>query len=450
MTPLTSYRDHARKLLVLGLPLVGATLTGFLIHMTDTIMLGWYDVTALAASTVANGLWFVVFIVGAGFGHAVTPLVAEAVEQADDVRARRVTRMGLWLSFMFCFLGVALLWRGEAALRLIGQPEDVARDGGAYLQIAILGFFPALAAHVMRSFLGAIQLTAVQLWVTLAALVMNAVVNYALIFGNFGAPEMGIEGAALASILTHALQMVALMIYAQWKRPDMALFQRIWKPDGEIMKQVFRLGLPIGGAALAESGLFVSSSIMMGWIGEVELAAHGIALQLTALLFMFHVGMSQAATIRGGAHFGRRAGAQLWRSVLTSYAISFAFGLFAVLLFVFASDPLVAAFVDPEEADRDAVIALGVRLMLIAALFQFVDAAQIVALSNLRGMQDTNIPMWLATLSYWVIGMPAGYLMAFPLGWGPQGLWLGLSVGLGVAAITLSWRLWLLLRRMPG
>lgn len=435
---------------MLGLPLVGATLTGFLIHMTDTIMLGWYDVTALAAATVATGLWFVLFIVGAGFGHAVTPMVAAAVEQTDDVRARRVTRMGLWLSFFYCFFGVALLWNSEALLLAIGQPEAVSKAGGDYLRIAVWGYFPALIGHVLRSYLAALQLTAVQLWITVAALVLNAIVNYALIFGNLGAPELGIEGAAIASVVTQALQMVALIAYAQWKRPDMLLFQRIWKPDAEIMKRVFLLGVPIGATALAESGLFAASSIMMGWIGETELAAHGIALQLTALMFMFHVGMSQAATIRSGSHFGRRSGAEFRRGALTSYALSFFFGLLAIFLFIAAPEALVSLFVDPDEPKRDAVILLGATLLLIAALFQFVDAGQIVALSILRGMQDTTIPMWLATISYWVVGLPISYLFAFTLGWGPEGLWLGLTVGLAMAAITLTWRLVVLSRHMPG
>jgi MATE family multidrug resistance protein len=400
MTRPSHHIAHARRLLSLGLPLVGATLAGFLIHMTDTLMLGWYDVTALAAATVANGLWFVVFIVGAGFGHAVTPMVAAAVEQGDDVSARRITRMGLWLSVV-----------------------------------------PALAGHVMRSFLGAVQLTAVQLWITLAALVMNAGFNYALIFGNLGAPELGIEGAALASILTHTVQMGALMVYAQWKRPDLALFSRIWRPDAEIMARVFKLGLPVGGAALSESGLFTGSSIMMGWLGEVELAAHGIALQLTAVMFMFHVGMSNAATIRIGSHFGRRDGPGMRRTAETSFVLSMAFGILAIAVFLLFPETLVALFVDPDEPQRGAVIALGAGLVMIGALFQFVDAAQIVALSNLRGMQDTNVPMWLAGVSYWGIGLPAGYVLGLPLGLDGAGVWFGMTLGLAAAALLLSARL---------
>ena len=436
------YATHTRRLLKLGLPLVGANVAGFSIHMTDTIMLGWYSVTSLAAATVATGLWFVIFIVGAGFGRAVTPLVAEAIEQNDEVRARRVTRMALWLSAFYSTLLIVPFMFGEQVLLAMGQTPAVAAEGGLYLRIAVLGMFPAMGAQVMRSYLGAFELTAVQLWITLVALAANALVNYALIFGNLGAPELGIEGAAIASVVIQLLQMGALMAYTQAKKPEAELFRNIWKSDNEVLGQVFRLGMPIGLTSFAEGGLFTASSIMMGWIGEVELAAHGIALQLTAFMFMFHVGMSEAATIRAGRQYGARDEVELRRGAVTAYVVGLSFGVLVVILYLTLPRYLVGLFIDPTDPARDVVLALGVTLMILSALFQFVDAAQIVALSVLRGVQDTRVPMWLACLSYWVIGVPASYAMAFTFDLGPVGLWLGLTVGLGVAAVLLSARFW--------
>lgn len=443
MTQPQPYTFHVRRLLVLGLPLVGANIAGFSIHMTDTIMLGWYSVTSLAAATVATSLWFIVFIVGAGFGRAVTPMVAEAIEKGDETRARRVTRMALWLSAFYSLLLIVPFFYGEAVLRAMGQTPAVAQEGGLYLRIAVLGMFPAMAAQVMRSYLGALELTAIQLWITLVALVANAIVNYALIFGNLGAPELGIEGAAIASVVIQILQAIALMVYVQAKRPDAELFRRIWKSDNEAMGQVFRLGLPIGITSFAEGGLFAASSVMMGWIGEIELAAHGIALQLTAFMFMFHVGMSEAATIRSSRQFGSRDEVELRRGALMAYAVSFAFGVLVVALFLIVPHVLVGLFLDPNEPARDAVLALGVVLVMLSALFQFVDSGQIVALSVLRGVQDTSVPMWLAAISYWVIGIPVSYIMGFSLDWGPVGIWLGMTLGLAVAAVLLSGRFWM-------
>lgn len=236
--------------------------------------------------------------------------------------------------------------------------------------------------------------------------------------------------------------MLALMAYVQAKKPAVQLFRRIWKSDNEALWQVFRLGLPIGLTSFAEGALFTGSSIMMGWIGEIELAAHGIALQLTAFMFMFHVGMSEAATIRAGRHFGARNEAELRRGAVVGYGVSLGFGVLVVLVFLLFPASLVSLFIDPADPARDAVLALGVILVMLSALFQFVDAAQIVALAVLRGVQDTEVPMLLAGISYWVLGIPISFVFAFVFGWGAVGLWLGLTVGLGAAAVLLGWRFW--------
>lgn len=437
-----TYRDHVHRLLALGLPLVGASVTAFLINMTDTIMLGWYSVTSLAAATVATSLWFVTFIVGAGFGRAVTPIVAAAIEQKDDTTARWVLRMGVWLSVVYALLMIAPFMYGEAVLLWIGQEPDVAREGGRYLAIAVFGMLPALVAQVMRSYLGALEKTSIQLWITLIGLVVNAAVNYVLIFGAFGAPELGIAGAAIASTLVNTLQMVILILYTRAISTNSDIFARLWKLDQEALSRVFRLGLPIGLTAFAEGGLFTGSSIMMGWIGEIELAAHGIALQLTALMFMFHVGMSEAATIRASRHFGAGDALALRRGAQMAYAVSLIFGVLVVMCFLSFPTPLVEMFLDPDDPARDAVLSLGVVLLILSALFQFVDSIQIVSLAVLRGVQDTRVPMWLACISYWLVGIPISYVFAFLFGWGPEGLWLGLTVGLGSAAVLLAGRFW--------
>lgn len=435
-----TYGAHARGLLRLGVPLVGSAVAGFAIHMTDTIMLGWYSVLSLAAATLATSFWFVIFIVGAGFGTAVLPMVAEAASSGDEVRARRVTRMGIWLSLLYFAIAFVPLWWSGTVFLWLGQTPEVAAEGQLYIRIAMWGMIPGLQTVVFRSYLSGLHLTAVQLWVTLAGVVLNALVNYALIFGNWGAPEMGIQGAATASVIIQTLTVIVLAVYAQVKLPHYHLFQRIWRADWQAFWQVFRLGLPIGLTSLAEGGLFSASAVMMGWIGEIELAAHGITLQIVALMFMFHVGMSQAATIRAGGAYGRRDVTELWMIARTAMAIAILFGVLAVAVMVGMPETLVSLFIDPQEPARDALLALAVKLLFLGALFQFVDSAQINALALLRGVQDTNVPMWLASVSYWVIGLPASYLMAFTFGLRESGLWLGLTVGLGMAALTLGWR----------
>ncbi|MFG5381791.1 MATE family efflux transporter [Yoonia sp. R2-816] len=440
--PAQTYQDHAKAIWVLGMPLILSNLAQFAIHITDTIMLGWYDVTALAASTIAGTMFFVIFIVGAGFAQAVTPMVAAAAEERDDTQVRRVTRMGLWLSIMYGLAVTIPFFWAEEILIAIGQEPEVAALAHIYLQIVIWQMIPALIVMTMKSFLAALEHTAIILWATIGAALMNVVVNYALIFGNWGAPELGIQGAAIASLSVTAVTVLILLIYTLRVLPQFELFKNFWRSDSQIMARVFKLGWPIGLTSLAEGGLFSASAVMMGWIGAIELAAHGIAIQLASMAFMVHIGFSQAATVRAGRALGRRDELLLRRGGVTAIGMSALFAILTSAVFMMIPEVLVSLFIDPDEAERVTLLRIGASLVIVAALFQIVDAAQVMALGLLRGVQDTTVPMVMATISYWVIGLPASYVLAFTLGYGPVGLWLGLVIGLAVAALLLMWRFW--------
>lgn len=427
---------------MLGLPLVGSAVAGFLVHMTDIILLGWYDLVVLAAGTIATSFYFNIFIFGAGIGNAVLPLVAAAEAAGDHTRSRRVTRMGLWLSFGFTVLTIPLFWNTGVIFRAMGQQPEVAALAQDFMRIAMWGLFPWLGVNLLRCYLSAQLLTTVQLWVTVGAVGVNAVLNYGLIFGAWGLPEMGIRGAALGSVVVQTLTFLALAAYTTWRLPEARLWQRIWRVDGPAMRDVFHLGWPIGVTALSETGLFTISALMMGWIGTFELAAHGVASQLAALTFMFHIGMTQAATVHAGGAYGRRDQTELVRVGLASILVAMFFATLVVAGFVTFNHDLVALFLRAEDARRDFVLIIAAELLLFAALFQFADATQAVALSLLRGVQDTKIPMWLAAFAYWCVGVPAGYLLAFHAGLGPAGIWLGLTAGLGTAALLLMLRFW--------
>ena len=437
-----SLRAHGRPLLVLGLPLVASNLAQFAIHITDTVMLGWYDVTALAALTIAGNFFFVVFIVGSGFAFALTPMVAAAIEQGDESQARRVTRMGFWLSALYAAVTLPPLMFAEPILLAIGQEPEVAAGAQAYLRIAAWALIPNLFVMVLKGFLSALERTGVILWSTVGAAILNAVVNYALIFGNWGAPEMGIRGAAVASIVTVLLGFVWLVVYTRVTLPGYALFQRLWKSDWEAFVRVFRVGLPIGVTALTEGGLFAASSVMMGWLGEVPLAAHGIALQVASVVFIVHVGLSQAATIRAGQALGRRDGEGLRAVGAASLVISALFAAAVVVVFLSVPELLISGFVDPDDPAREAIMMVGTGLLAMAGLFHFADALQVMTLGLLRGVQDTRVPMWMSAFSYWGVGVPVSYWFGFELGLGGVGVWLGLALGLLAAAILLSLRFW--------
>lgn len=437
-----SYRQHTRAVLALGLPLVGSHLAQFAIQLTDTIMLGWYDVDELAAVVLAGTFWFMLFIVGSGFAFAVMPLVATAAASGDDADVRRATRMGMWLSVLFGAAVMPLILLSEPILVAMGQDPKISMLAGTYLGIAGWSIFPALLVMVLKSYFAALERTQFVLWTTVVAVFVNAAINYALIFGNWGAPEMGLRGAAYASLTVNVFSLALLCIYGLRAFPEHLLFQRLWRPDWPGFARVFHLGWPIGMTNFAEVGLFAVSTVMMGWLGTLELAAHGIALEITAVTFMIHVGLSNAATVRAGQAYARRNEVELRRGGLVVIAISAVVALATVIVLLSVPELLVGTFVDPDDPLRPQIIAIGTGLLVLAALYQLADAGQVVVLGLLRGVQDTKIPMAMATFSYWVVAIPAGYYLTFTMGYGANGVWLGLVIGLTVAWVTLSVRFW--------
>jgi len=437
-----SYRQHLRAILGLGLPLVGSHLAQFAITLTDAVMLGWYSVEALAAEVLGGTLFFVLFIMGSGFAWAVMPMVASAASSGEEAQVRRVTRMGLWASAMFGLACLPLTLGSATLFLLMGQDPGTSALAGEYLAIAGWGILPGLMVMVLKSALAALERTGVVLWVTLAAVALNILVNYALIFGNLGMPELGVRGAAIASVSVNLASFLVLALYVQRIMPEHAMFARLWRPDWEALARVFRLGWPIGITNLAEVGLFAASSVMMGWLGTLQLAAHGIALQVTSVIFMVHVGLSNVATVRAGQAQGRGDGLGLRAGARVVLVVSGLVALGTVVVFLTVPEVLIGLFLSPDDPDRPAVIAIGVMLLAAAALFQVVDAAQVMALGLLRGVQDTRVPMVIAALSYWAVGVPASYILGFPLGLGGPGIWLGLALGLALAGVFMLWRFW--------
>ena len=437
-----SHAAHARAVLALGMPLAGSQVAQFAIGMTDTLMLGHYGVESLAAGTLGSTALFVVLLAGSGFAFAVMPMVAEALGHEDEHAARRVTRMGLWASVAYGLVLTPVLLFSEPWLRLLGQEPEVAALAGAYLRIAGWGLVPGLIAFVLRSHLAAHERMRIVLVATLAAVAVNALLDWMLVFGRWGMPELGVRGAAWASVSVQLVLMAVLVTHAVRALPGPPLLDRIWRLDREVLGRVVRVGWPIGLTNLAEVSLFAGSAVMMGWLGALALAAHGIALQLAGLAFMIHLGLSQAATIRAGAAYGRQDPTALARGGRAAIGLSTAFAVATAAVFVAFPRPLLGLFVGADDPDRAAILATGASLLLVAAAFQIADAAQVMALGLLRGVQDTGVPMWIAAFSYWAVGIPLAYGLGFSAGLGGVGIWLGLVGGLAVAAALLMRRFW--------
>ncbi len=434
--------------LALGLPLAGSHLAQFMLAVTDTIMLGWYGVADLAAGVIGAALFFAVFTFGTGFANAVMPMVATAAASDDHTEVRRATRMGLWLSIGFGLTVLPLFWFSGALLTLLSQPEEVVPLGEAYMRLLGFSMVPALIVMVLKNYLAALGRPQVALWVTVGAVFLNIALNWVFIFGNLGVPEMGVRGAAIATILVSLATAAVLAVYCAGVEAlrRYALFQRFWRPDWQAMGQVWRLGWPIGVALVAESGLFSATAIMVGWIGTHELAAHGIAVEITAMLFMVHLGFSNAATVLVGRARGQRDQDALRAGAMTSVSVSILFALLTMVVYFTMGPFLVGLFLSPDEPARAQIIAIGASFLIVAALFQLADGAQVMAMGLLRGVQDTRGPMLIAAFSYWCVGLPTSYVLGIRLDYGGEGVWAGLVVGLSVAALLLMLRFW----RGPG
>lgn len=439
---------HIARTLGLGLPLVGSQVAQIMIGLTDVLMLGRYSVEALAAATLAHTYWFTIFLLGSGFAFAIAPISAEAAATDDVQRIRRVARMGLWIGALFGLVCLPLFLYAAPILRALGQAPDLSEDAARYIRIAWIGMAPAVMTAALRSHLSALERTRIVLIATLAAVALNAAVNWLLIFGNWGAPELGLRGAAVASIGVHLLTLAVLLAYAA-RGPDMARFEllrNVHRPDWPILARIARLGWPISLTHVSESGLFAATALMMGWLGTVALAAHGIAIQVAAFTFMIHLGLANAATVRVGRAWGAGDPVDLRRAAGAAGLLSaVAVGL-SLVLYLAAGESIVGLFLDADDPHAPAILALGTSLLVLAAAFQAGDAAQVMGLGFLRGMQDTRVPMIYALLAYWAVGIPSSYVLGFRAGLGPQGIWWGLVIGLAVIAVAANLRF---LRRLP-
>ncbi len=437
-----SFNDHVKATLVLGLPLVGAQVAQIAIGVTDTIMIGWLGAQPLAAGVLGTQLFFMVYIFGAGLAFAVIPISANALGSGDERAVRRCVRMGLWAVSIFSVFGLAVMMQSKAIYIFLGQELENIVLAEGYLRIAMWGILPSLLGTTLRSFLTALELAKIVLFATIGGVVLNIVLNYILIFGHFGAPRLELVGAAWASLGTQTLILVILIgyIYIKKQTREYRIFSRIWISDWPAMAELIRLGTPMSIAILAEVGLFHAASIMMGWIGTIPLAAHGVALQIAAVAFMIPLGFGNAATVRIGNAFGKNNIPAVGRAGYAALFVVLLITIFVALLLLFFPYYLSSLFVDMKNPDAAQVLAYAVPLILVASAFQFADSLQGVLIGALRGLKDIKVPMKLGIISYWLVGVPSAYILAFPLKLGGVGLWIGLAFGLTVASVLLLWR----------
>ncbi|HXL98655.1 MAG TPA: MATE family efflux transporter [Rhizomicrobium sp.] len=446
---LDAWFAEARQLIKLAFPLALTQLAQMAIMTTDVIMLGHYSTQALASAALGNTVFFFCWVIGCGPVAAVSPMIAHILGANPRNRAgvRAVVRMGFWAMLMLSVPLIVLLLFAKPVLLLLGQKPELAAGAGQFVRVLCWGLPFSLGYQVLRNFSTALSKPNASLIVMVLAIGFNAVGDYALIFGHFGAPKMGIVGAGLASASSYAFSFLT-MICVVWLTPGLRkyrIFRRFHRPHAEKIAEVFRLGMPIGMTMIFEAMLFNSATLVMGTFGTASVAAHMIALNVPSITFMVPLGIGMAATVRVGLAAGAGDGEAVRRAGYSAMLMGVAFmALTGVLLWLFPER--IANLYFGDAVANAEVITLAVVFLRVAAVFQIVDGLQVVGALSLRGLKDARAPMWIAGGSYWLAGAPVCLLLAFGFHMRGLGIWIGLAFGLLIAAITMCWRFWYLSR----
>ena len=443
--------DEFAETLKLAIPIALTQLGQIAMMTTDLALIGRLGEQAVAAAALAHTIFFVAFTLGMGLVSAVAPLAAQAFGGRNPRLVRRALRVGLWAAIFVCIPLSGLIITGERILLMLGQSSELASSAQLYLNGLALTLLPAMWFIAIRSFMGAINRPAPALWITIAAVPANAVTAYALIHGHFGMPALGLFGAGLGTSIVNIAMCAAALWVCHYRRPfrKYHVLGRIWRIDWALMRNLFIIGTPISVALLLEYGLFSIAAILMGWIATSAVTAHQIALQIAAILFMVPFGISMAATVRVGHGVGRGDDAATWRAGAVALSLGIAFMATMTLVVLVTRHDIAHAFLGTSDATQP-TSELVATLLLVGATFFIADGVQTIANGTLRGLNDTRVPMLLAAACYWGLGFGSCYALAFPLGLGATGIWIGLSCGTAAYAISLVIRFRILVRKMAA
>jgi len=430
-----------RATLALAGPLAAANLLQMLTYAVDVIFIARLGEQELAASALAVSLFGLVLWAMTGLTGAVAPLIAEAIgARAPSVRpVRRSVRMALWLAVIAGTFGMGLCLLLDPIMAVSGQQPAIRGLANQYNNVIVFSMVPMLMAAVLRNFVSALGRPIFATAITGLGIFVNALANYAFIFGNLGAPAMGLAGAAVATIITSLFTLGAYVAAIRYDRRlhRYRVFGRWWAPDWQRMRLLLKIGTPIALTITAEAGIFGAAAFLMGRFGAAQLAGHTVALQLAALAFQVPFGVGQAAAIRVGYFYGARDPVGVSRAGWVALAIGTGFMTLTAGAMLLVPELLLTIYVDPADPANAALVVFALQYLVLAAIFQLADGVQAVAAGALRGLQDTRVPMWIAIFSYWVPGIGTAVGLGFFTPLEGTGVWIGLATGLFFAAVLL-------------
>ncbi|MBI9072190.1 MAG: MATE family efflux transporter [Melioribacteraceae bacterium] len=434
---LKKYISEIKKTFTLAVPVIIGQLGHVLLGITDSAMVGRVGSDQLAASSLVNGIFFLLLVLGIGISIAVTPLVAMAKGGNNHEECGILLRQSLLVNIFFSIIFTGLVFIASYFLEYLNQPEEVVLLAGSYMRIIGFSIIPFMLFQTYRQFIEGLSFTKPAMYIAIISNVVNVFGNWILIYGKLGMPALGLDGAGYASLITRLFMAIALFSFVvtnkHFKEYDPTLrFKNINWP---IIRKLINLGVPSGFTAFFEVFAFSFSSIMMGWISSNALAAHQIGISFASISFMIILGISAASTIRVGTAMGKKDFDSLkpigFSSIMFSSILMSSFGI----IFIAFRNYLPWLFVVDTE-----VIEIAASLLVIAAFFQISDGVQAVGLGLLRGITDVKIPMIATFIAYWVISLPVGYIIAFKYEMGAIGIWIGLLLGLTLVAIFFTLR----------
>jgi len=436
---MTIYKE-SKTIFILALPLIIGQVGQMLLGLVDSVMVAKLGVTELAALTLANNLFYVPFIFGIGIMTCVSIRTATSKGAGNAAEARSVCRNSTYLALIIGSVFFLMAWLGNGLIEHMKQDPVVASRSRGFFIIICASLIPALVSVSLKNHVDALDRMWSAFAISMGAVMLNIFLNWVLIYGNLGAPAMGLEGAGYATLISRIVLVIAMLI---WFAKDTSLAE--WTPyhwfmrldTGEI-KSLIRLGFPAGLQTLTEVGAFVMSGIMLGWVSKEALAAQQIALVCASIAFMIPLGISIALTIRVGEKVGQQLTSNMHATYLSGWALTLMFSILTASAFLLFGEQMAQYFID----DAPVVITYATTFLVVAGIFQIVDGQQVASIGMLRGLHDTTAPAIIGFFSYWIIGIPFGYWLAFHTNVGAVGIWWGLALGLTIASILLAVRLW--------
>ena len=449
---LKNYTKEFKYNLKLASPVIMGMLGHTLVGFVDNVMVGQLGTAELAAVSLGNSFLFIAISLGIGFSTAITPLVAESHAANEFLRGKLVFKNGVVLCTILGFMLTLAVFLCQPILSYMGQPLEVVKLAIPYLSICTISLFPIVVFQGIKQFSDGLSVTKYPMYATLISNLLNVVLNYFLIFGKFGFPKLGIEGAAYSTLISRILMFFILVFILSINSKTKQYLFGFFKSsiDKSMMKKIFSLGFPSALQMLFEVAIFVSAVWLSGLLGKNHQAANQIALNLSSMTYMVAMGLSVACTIRVGNYKGKQNFAELRRISFSLFLLGLILATAFALFYVVFNTSLPKLYLDSGELSLDnlEVIKIAGNLLLISAVFQISDSIQIIALGALRGLQDVKVPTILTFISYWIIGFPISYFLGKESVLSSVGIWIGLLSGLTIASILLYIRFNYLTKRL--